>query len=67
LPNKCIDVKDMDAIVLAVPHDNFKNLDEKTINSFFKNVPNENKVIIDIKSMLNKDLYEGMKYNYFRL
>lgn len=60
-------VKDMDAIVLAVPHDNFKNLDEKTINSFFKNVPNENKVIIDIKSMLNKDLYEGMKYNYFRL
>lgn len=61
------DVKDMDAIVLAVPHDNFKNLDEKTINSFFKNVPNENKVIIDIKSMLNKDLYEGMKYNYFRL
>jgi UDP-N-acetyl-D-glucosamine/UDP-N-acetyl-D-galactosamine dehydrogenase len=65
--NDIVDVKGMDAVIIAVSHDEFKLLDENQINKFFKNVPNDNRVLIDIKSVLDKKLYENLKYNYFRL
>ena len=65
--NEIADVKGMDAVIIAVSHDEFKLLDENQINKFFKNVPNDNRVLIDIKSVLDKKLYENLRYNYFRL
>ena len=65
--NQLDDIKDMDAVIIAVSHDDFKQLSEDDIQSLYKNVPNENKVLIDVKSILDKNLYERIGYNYFRL
>lgn len=65
--NHMTEVKNMDAVIIAVSHDEFKNLSQSDIDGFFKNVPNTNKVLIDIKSVLDRKLYESKAYNYFRL
>lgn len=61
------DVKDIDALILAVGHSEFLTLKVQTINSMFKNTNHENKVIIDVKGLLNKDEYIKAGYNYWRL
>lgn len=61
------DVKDIDALILAVGHSEFLTLKVQTINSMFKNTNHENKVIIDVKGLLNEDEYIKAGYNYWRL
>lgn len=53
-----------DCIVIAVAHDEFKNKSVNEWNSYFKDIPDCEKVIIDIKSILNKDevIKKGIKY-----
>jgi len=55
---------DADCIVLAVAHDEFKNRSLGEWNKHFKDIPSDEKVIIDIKSILEKDevLSAGMRY-----
>lgn len=65
--NNLSEVQNMDAIIIAVSHDEFRKLSQNEIDSFFKNVPNTNKVLIDIKSVLDRNFYEERAYNYFRL
>ncbi len=65
--NNIGEVIDMDALIFAVSHDDFKRLSKNDIQSFYKKVPNDNKVLIDIKSILDKDYFESIGYNYFRL
>jgi len=60
-------VVDLDAVIIAVSHDEFKTLDEKSLDKLFKNVPNSNRVIIDVKVILNRDKFNLLGYNYFRL
>lgn len=60
-------VVDIDAVIIAVSHDEFKTLDEKSLDKLFKNVPNSNRVIIDVKVILNRDKFNLLGYNYFRL
>ena len=60
-------VVDLDAVFIAVSHDEFKTLDEKSLDKLFKNVPNSNRVIIDVKVILNRDKFNLLGYNYFRL
>lgn len=57
----------MDAVVLAVAHEEFKSLTMPVIDKLFKEVPNANKVLIDIKGLLNRKEYEKAGYNYWRL
>lgn len=61
------DVQEADAIVVAVGHDQFMNLSQEDFDKMFKNESNENKVIIDIKGILNRKEYEHAGYNYWRL
>lgn len=61
------EVTDMDAIVLAVGHNEFKNLSIDDIDNMYKNVPFKNRVLIDVKSILDKEKYASLGYNYFRL
>jgi len=61
------DIKNMDAVIIAVNHDEFKSLTLEQINKFYKNVPNEKRVLIDVKSILNRKDVEELGYNYFRL
>jgi len=60
-------VKEMDVIVFAVSHDDFRNLSIDEIDKLFKRNQNKNRVIIDIKSILDRNIYERLGYNYFRL
>lgn len=58
------DIKDADCIILAVAHNEFKKLGVEELKTYYKDVPDEKKVIIDIKGLLKiKDLEtSGMKW-----
>lgn len=61
------DIKEMDAIVVAVGHDQFLNLTQKDFSKMFKEGSNESKVLLDIKGVLNRKEYEDLRYKYWRL
>jgi len=61
------DLRDMDCIVFTVPHDGFKGISVAKLGTFFGNCPNDEKVIIDVRSMLNKEELEKQGYRYWRL
>ena len=57
-------IKDIDAIILAVAHDEFKNLDMEEVGKMFGS---GKKVLLDIKGLLNRKQYENAGYCYWRL
>lgn len=59
------DVENCGAVVLAVAHTEFRNLTESQVRSMFKT--GQNKVLIDVKGILNKKTYEDAGYCYWRL
>lgn len=59
------DVKDADCVVFAVAHQNFKRLEKSQIDQLFKD--NSEKIVIDIKSMLGKDIIQTNDYQYWSL
>ena len=61
------DVKDADCIVLAVAHDKLKKLSWEQIDGLFGDFNNEEKVLIDIKSILDRKTIEEKGYSYWRL
>lgn len=60
------DVKNVDAVVIAVAHDRFLSLSKDDINSFY-NPKHKQKVLMDIKGLLNKEEYMTEDYLYWRL
>lgn len=64
--HKLSDVKDMDAVIIAVAHKEFKKLRKEDIDKFYSK-PIVNRTLIDVKGLLDKKEYEGLGYNYFRL
>ena len=61
------DVKDMDAVIIAVAHNEFNKLDSAAIDSFFA-AGNKKKVLMDLKGILKRSEYEGREeYLYWRL
>jgi UDP-N-acetyl-D-galactosamine dehydrogenase len=58
------EAKDSDCLVFAVAHNEFKNID---LEAFFKKCPNNEKIIIDVKSMLDKNEILEKGYSYWRL
>ena len=63
---KLEDVKDMDAVIVAVAHEEFKKLGRTDLDKFYKN-GNARKVLVDIKGVLNKEEYMTKDYLYWRL
>lgn len=61
------DIRDVDCIVLAVAHNVFKQLKWNQISSFFGDFENSEKIIIDVKSILNRREIEDQGYSYWRL
>ena len=57
-------IKDMDAVVLAVAHDDFKNL---SMDDIIKMYGYGTKVLLDIKGLLNRKTYTEAGFNYWRL
>ncbi len=60
-------IKDCDAVVLAVAHEQFKALSQADFDKMFKAGDNSKKVLADIKGLLNRKEYEAAGYNYWRL
>ena len=58
------ELKDFDCIVAAVGHESFKLLN---IEKMFKDIDNKFKVIIDVKSILDKDYFASRGYKIWRL
>ena len=60
-------ISDCDAIILAVAHEEFKSLTPTDFDKMFKLGDNSNKVLADIKGLLDRKEYEALGYNYWRL
>lgn len=58
------DIKDADAVALAVAHDCFKELGMDNIDKFYGE---GEKIMIDIKGLLDRKAYENAGYSYWRL
>lgn len=61
---KVDEIKDMDAVILAVAHDEFAKLTKEDIEKLFGE---GQKVLVDVKGVLNRKEYETAGYNYWRL
>lgn len=57
-------IKGMDAVILAVAHQEFSTLEEKQVDSFFGK---GKRVLLDLKAILNRKEYETAGYTYWRL
>lgn len=58
-------IKDADAVILAVAHDQFKSLSMEQIDNFYG--AGTNKVLMDLKGIFNRKDYEEAGYSYWRL
>ena len=58
------EINNMDAVIIAVAHDEFKRLGMKDIARFFGG---GGRVLIDVKGILDKELCESSGYTYWRL
>ena len=61
------EVKDMDAVILAVAHEEFSQLTQEDFDQLFKAGPNTKKVLVDVKGLLDRAAYENAGYVYWRL
>ena len=60
-------IKDCDAVILAVAHDEFNTLTPADFDKMFKAGANDTKVLADIKGILTRRDYEALGYRYWRL
>jgi len=58
------DIRGMDAVVLAVAHDCFRDLTMPDFASMFND---GHKVLLDLKGLLDREAYERAGYLYWRL
>lgn len=60
-------IKDMDAVIVAVGHDEFLKFTQSDFEKMFKEGANDSKVLLDIKGILDRKEYESAGYTYWRL
>ena len=58
------EIRDMDAVVIAVAHEQFRSLSMDRIGAMFGE---GTKVLLDLKGLLNRAAYESAGYFYWRL
>lgn len=56
---------DLDALIIAVAHNEFLKLDIENIDAMFKS--NITKVLLDLKGLLDREQYQVAGYKYWRL
>ena len=59
-------VHDMDAVIIAVAHEEFLKFDRKAVDGFY-NPAHRRRVLLDIKGLLNRKDYQTENYLYWRL
>lgn len=60
------ELKDFDAVIVAVDHDDFKEYSVEDIKAMYSD-KNENKILFDVKGIYDKDEFEKAGFNYWRL
>lgn len=63
---KMSDVRDLDAVLIAVSHDAFSTLGRDDIDKLYR-ISNKKKVLLDIKGLLNRQDFADEEYCYWRL
>lgn len=58
------EIRDMDAVILAVAHDGFRQLGRKDMDRLYGN---GKKVLLDLKGLLDRQAFEDAGYFYWRL
>lgn len=61
------DAREADCIIFAVAHNEFKTLEMDKIDAMFKKAEDEQKVLIDVKGILDKSFADRRDYRYWRL
>ncbi len=61
------DIKDADAVVVAVAHEAFSKLTVADFDKLYKSEPAGNKVMVDIKGLLDRSTFEKAGYRYWSL
>jgi len=61
------DLVDLDCVILAVAHKQFKEMGLTSIVSLFRDCPNEEKVLVDVKGILDVDELSASGVRWWRL
>ena len=61
------EISDADCVIIAVAHNEFKAMPLSEIDKIFKDTENKNKVLVDVKSMVDKKAAQDAGYRYWRL
>lgn len=59
------EMRDLDCLIVAVAHEQFRNLDADEVRGMFNDNRNDRKVLVDVKSILDASDFPG--YRYWRL
>ena len=57
----------MDAVIVAVGHSEFINFNKDNIDGLYCKTASKSRVLIDVKGIFDKKIYESLGYKYFRL
>lgn len=58
---------DADCLVLAVAHDTFKQMSWNDIDALYGAFDDKEKILIDVKSILDRNEIQNKGYSYWRL
>lgn len=62
------DIRDLDCLILAVAHDQYKNINLDKLTQLFRiDIPNKEKIVADIKGILDKEELLRRGYTIWRL
>lgn len=59
------DLKNLDAVIIAVAHSDFSDIEKISLDSMY--VPGEKRVLLDIKGIFDRHEFENAGYVYWRL
>ena len=60
-------IHDADCLIFAVGHDEFKKMSQQEIDGMFARLPDDEKVLVDVKNMFSLDWLKASGYRYWRL
>jgi UDP-N-acetyl-D-galactosamine dehydrogenase len=60
-------MKDADCIIVAVGHKEFRDLPIYTVKGFYKEMPDDEKVFLDVKSLYRMDELKASGMRFWRL
>ena len=61
------EIRDLDCLILAVAHNEFRRMSVAQYLEFFRDMPNEEKILLDVKGILDQDLLKKENIRLWRL